>query len=182
VSTVERIILLSEEGKVIGSAPKLESHHLNTPLHLAFSCYVFNSDGKFLVTQRAKTKKVWPGVWTNSVCGHPTPSEPMEDAIRRRLKEELGMTAKDFVAVLPHYRYKTPPFNGVVENEICPVYFARATSEPEPNPDEVEAYEWVDWQEFVGQATTDKKGVYSYWCKDQLKSLKNHPLLKKFTA
>ena len=34
---------------------------------VAFSCYVFDDDGLCLVTQRAWSKKVWPGVWTNSV-------------------------------------------------------------------------------------------------------------------
>lgn len=173
----ELIVLVDDTGQPIGTAPKLASHHDHTPLHLAFSCYVFDSEGKFLVTQRALSKKVWPGVWTNSVCGHPSPGEDMVDAIKRRMKFELNMSAKDFEAVLPNYRYITPPYNGIIENEICPVYVARAVGQPNPNPKEVEDYKWVDWQEFVETAESDEDDVYSWWCKDQLKQLKSNPII-----
>lgn len=176
----EEIVLVNEGGQPIGSAPKLASHHANTPLHLAFSCYVFNEKGELLVTQRALSKKVWPGVWTNSVCGHLSPGEKTVEAIKRRLKEELGMTAKDFEVVLPDYRYKTPPFNGIIENEICPVYFARAVTEPKPNSEEVADYKWMSWQEWVSELENDV-GNYSYWAKDQLKHLKTHRVLELFT-
>ncbi len=167
----EQIILVDDKGTQIGTAEKLSSHHANTPLHLAFSCYVFNEKGEVLVTQRAHVKKVWPGVWTNSLCGHISPGEQTVDAIKRRLDYELGMTAKNFEVVLPDYRYKTPPFNGVIENEICPVYVALASSMPEPNPEEVEDLKWMKWSDYKKEVESDRADVYSYWCKDQLKQL-----------
>ncbi|MDB5186456.1 MAG: idi [Candidatus Saccharibacteria bacterium] len=178
----ELIVLVNDAGQPIGTADKLEAHHADTPLHLAFSCYVFNQDGKILVTQRAITKKVWPGVWTNSVCGHPGPGEDIVSAIQRRLHEELGMTAEAYQVVLPTYRYKTPPFNGIIENEICPVYVARATSEPKANPAEVEAHNWEDWHDFVASAARDASNAYSWWCKDQLKQLKEQPLIHLYSG
>jgi len=168
----EQIVLLDEKANPIGAANKLESHHADTPLHLAFSCYVFNDKGEILITQRAASKKVWPGVWTNSVCGHPAPDEAMIDAIVRRLDFELGMSASNFQIVLPEYRYKTPPFKGIIENEVCPVYFAQAKSEVKINPDEVDDYTWMSWSDFVSACESDKDDVYSWWCKDQLKQLK----------
>lgn len=177
----ELIVLVDDQNNEIGQAEKLSSHHANTPLHRAFSCYIFNDRGEFLLTQRALSKKVWPGVWTNSVCGHPAPGEDTIDAIKRRLKDELGMTAKDFEVVLPNYRYKTPPFNGIIENEICPVYIARFESESKINPGEVEAIRWITWEDYVQEAEADKEDTYSYWCKDQLKQLKNHPLIKQYS-
>jgi len=173
----EQIVLVDNQAKAIGTAPKLASHNAHTPLHLAFSCYVFNDKGELLVTQRAHSKKVWPDVWTNSVCGHPAPGEDMIDAIRRRLNYELGMTATNFELVIAKYIYKTPPYKGIIEHEFCPVYFARAASDVKPNPEEVEAFKWVSWQEFVNQANADKSDVWSWWCKDQIKLLKNHPSL-----
>ncbi len=173
-------MLVDDRGKPIGEAEKFSSHHADTPLHLAFSCYVFNDKSEFLVTKRAATKKVWPGVWTNSVCGHPAPGEAIADAIIRRLDYELGIMAKDFEVVLPQYRYKTPPYNGIIENEFCPVYLARATSELHPNPDEVSEWQWISWQKYVAAAEADQQDVYSWWCKDQLKQLKNVPALSKF--
>jgi isopentenyl-diphosphate Delta-isomerase len=177
----ELIVLVDEQGKPIGTAEKFAAHNAHTPLHLAFSCYVFNDRGELLVTQRALSKKVWPGVWTNSVCGHPAPDEAVVDAIKRRLEYELGMQATDFQVVLPNYRYKTPPFKGIIENEICPVHTARAASLPKPNPNEVEAIRWMTWSDFVKAAKADTADVYSYWCKDQLQQLENDPVILKYS-
>lgn len=168
---VEYVVLVDESGRPVGKAEKWSSHHLETPLHLAFSCYVFDDSGRLLVTRRALSKKVWPGVWSNSVCGHPSPGESIPEAISRRLQYELGMTADRLEILLPDYRYQAPEFEGVVENEFCPVYLARATSEPKPNPEEVEDFEWVPWNDFVVLAREDAGNTYSWWCKDQLGSL-----------
>lgn len=179
--TEELIVFVDRAGQPIGTGPKLASHHADTPLHLAFSCYVFNDKGEFLVTQRAHSKKVWPDVWTNSVCGHPAPGEDMVDAIKRRLDYELGMTAKDFENLVPDYIYKTTPYNGIIEHEFCPIYIARATSKPQPNSEEVEAYKWLPWQEYVAAAEADTQDVYSWWCKDQLARIKTHPLIQQYS-
>jgi isopentenyl-diphosphate delta-isomerase len=164
------------------TAPKLDAHNAHTKLHAAFSCYIFNDKGQLLVTQRALSKKVWPGVWTNSVCGHPAPHESRQAAIIRRTEYELGMVVKDIQVVLPQYRYKTPPFNGIIEHEYCPVYFAHAGSLPKPNPEEVEAYKWVTWNDFIVVAESDKDDTWSWWCKDQLKHLKQDELFNSLIA
>jgi len=174
----ELIVLVNELGEPVGTAEKLASHHADTPLHLAFSCYVFNGKGELLVTRRADSKKVWPGVWTNSLCGHPAPGESMEQAIQRRLKQELGMTARDIKVVLPTYRYQTPPFNGIIENEFCPVYVARAQSQLKLNPAEVASCKWLSWGKFVTATHAEKN--WSWWCKDQLKKLKDNDTIKHY--
>ncbi len=176
----ELIVLLDDELNEIGVAPKLASHHGQTPLHKAFSCYIFDEKGQFLVTQRALSKKVWPGVWTNSVCGHPAPSESFEDAIRRRSKDELGMTVTDIKVMLPDYRYATPPYEGVVENEFCPVFIARIADTSEVNNDEVEDFSWMSWEDYVSQITIRPED-FSYWAKDQLKHLSKHPLISNYS-
>lgn len=173
----DRIVLVNEDWEPIGTAPKLKSHHANTPLHLAFSVYIFNAKGKILVTQRALSKKVWPSVWTNSCCGHPAPEESMTDAITRRVQYELGMTVSDLRVILPRYQYTTPPYNGIIENEACPLFFAQTTNEPKPNPLEVEAYQWLTWDKFNSQVLGDTNDIWSWWCKDQLKQLANIPNL-----
>jgi isopentenyl-diphosphate delta-isomerase type 1 len=110
-ATDDLIVLVDKGGRTTGAAEKRASHHADTLLHLAFSCYVFDDEGVFLATRRALPKQVWPGVWSNSVCGHPRPGESMIDAIHRRLDEELGMTARDVRVVLPHHIYRAPPLS-----------------------------------------------------------------------
>jgi isopentenyl-diphosphate delta-isomerase type 1 len=176
----ELIVLVNSAGEPIGTAEKLSAHHGSTPLHLAFSCFIFNRKGQLLITKRALTKKVWPGVWTNSVCGHPGPNEPMEDAIRRRLDYELGMGATDLVCALPDYRYQAPPFQGIVENEICPVYFGRTYDEPRPNQEEVAAYQWIPWKDFLKSIKKNPKR-YSYWSIEEALLLSGHPLMQDYS-
>jgi isopentenyl-diphosphate delta-isomerase len=171
----ELIVFVGEDGQPTGqTGPKLESHTADTKLHLAFSCYVFRkSDNAFLLTQRAFSKKVWPGVWTNSVCGHPMPDEAIESAIRRRAAYELGIkNLSDITCILPSYRYTTPPYNGIIENEFCPVFAAFTDEDPSPNPEEVESFRWLSWAEYVKmlQETPD---TMSYWAKDQYKQLRD---------
>ncbi|HSI79423.1 MAG TPA: isopentenyl-diphosphate Delta-isomerase [Solirubrobacterales bacterium] len=177
----ERVVLVDESGRPIGTAEKPAVHHAETPLHLGFSCYLFDGEGAFLATRRARTKRVWPGVWTNSVCGHPAPGEAFEDAIRRRLRFELGMTAEALAVADPTYSYRAPPFRGIVEHELCPIYVGRAVDQPRPNPAEVEEFRWMSWEDFVRAAESDAADAYSWWCKDQLKRLKADPLIAEYS-
>jgi len=76
----EHVILLDEQDQPAGMLEKYAAHTFDTPLHLAFSCWLFNQQGQLLVTRRSLGKKAWPGVWTNSVCGHPQQGETFERA------------------------------------------------------------------------------------------------------
>ncbi|MET0734508.1 MAG: isopentenyl-diphosphate Delta-isomerase [Microbacterium sp.] len=139
----ERVVLLDDDGRAIGTAPKSSVHGTDTALHLAFSCHVVNDDGQVLVTRRALGKSAWPGVWSNSFCGHPRPAEPLLAAVRRRADYELGLTLTDLELALPLFRYRATDANGIVEHEVCPVYPARAHDEPILNPLEVVDAQWV---------------------------------------
>jgi isopentenyl-diphosphate delta-isomerase len=137
------VVLLDEAGEPIGRVPKSAAHGPDTALHLAFSCHVLNAAGDVLVTRRALTKQAWAGVWSNSFCGHPRPSEPLLAAVRRRADFELGLELESIELALPTFRYRAVDADGTVENEICPVYIATASGEPEPNPREVVDHVWV---------------------------------------
>ncbi len=171
----EQIIFMHADGTPTGeTGSKLASHNGDTKLHLAFSCYILRrSDSKFLVTQRALSKKVWPGVWSNSFCGHPSTGEAIEDAIRRRGSFELGLKyLENIQCIIPKYIYKTPPYKGIVEHEFCPIFVAYVTGDPKPNPDEVEAYEWLGWGEYA-KWLHEQPDKMSWWCKDQYRLVQN---------
>ena len=160
--TVERVVLLDTDGGAIGTDLKASVHSTETPLHLAFSCHVRNDAGDVLVTRRALSKSTWPGVWTNSFCGHPQPDEPMADSVHRRAAHELGLDISAVDLVLPAFRYRAVDASGVVENEICPVYVARAEGEPIPNPHEVMDTVWVDPAE-LGRSIASTPWAFSPW-------------------
>ena len=178
----ENIYYVDEYDQPTGETEeKLAAHNHNTKLHAAFSCYIFNTEGELLVTQRARSKKVWPGVWSNSFCGHPLPNESREQAIKRRGLDELGGDVTDMQLIVSRYIYETPPYNGVIEKEFCPIYFARMSSEMTANSEEIENYSWIKWGDYVRELQADSDDYsdpnsasapkWSWWCKDQLKLL-----------
>ena len=172
MTTVEQVVLLDDDGRRIGVAPKHEVHHADTPLHLAFSCYVVDPRGRLLLTRRALSKRTWPGVWTNSCCGHPSPDEAVEDAVVRRTRQELGIDLTDVRVVLPDFRYRAVMDDGTVEHEICPVFVATC-AEPDslaPDPDEVAEHAWEDWSVFRDDVLSGRRPV-SPWCIEQVQAM-----------
>ncbi|WP_035771543.1 isopentenyl-diphosphate Delta-isomerase [Arthrobacter sp. Br18] len=163
----ELVVLLAEDGSPVGTHEKATVHSASTPLHLAFSTHVYNANGQILVTRRALSKRAWPGVWTNSFCGHPGPGESAEDAIVRRASQELGMRVTGVTPALPDFRYRATDASGVVENEICPVFTAVIDGGLDPSPDEVMDWQWADPARLV-PAVTAAPWAFSPWLTLQL--------------
>lgn len=169
---VEYVVLLNDAGEAIGTADKTQCHHGQTPLHLAFSCYLFDADDRLLITRRALTKSVFPGVWTNSVCGHPGPGEDLAHAVHRRIAAELGTVGSDLRVVLPTFAYRAE-MDGIVEWEMCPVLVGRVDHQGPfmPAPAEVDSTAWVRWDAFASDVTTSAFEV-SPWCALQVAALR----------
>jgi isopentenyl-diphosphate delta-isomerase len=179
-ASVEQVVLLDPDGRPCGVADKATVHGSTTPYHLAFSCYLFDNAGRFLVTQRAHTKLTWPGIWTNSCCGHPGPDEQPRDAVVRRLQQELGIVADSLVLALPEFAYRAS-FLGVEEYELCPVFLARADAEPAPDPAEVAATDWWRWPDFVAEALAADSRI-SPWAQEQVRQLDSGGHVERFLA
>ena len=168
-------MLVDDDGRAIGTLPKPEVHHGETPLHRAFSAYLFDDAGRLLITRRAVEKATFPGMWTNTVCGHPGPDEDDAAAIARRARFELGLGVADVRPALPGYRYRAE-FRGVVENEICPVYLGRFTGSPEPDATEVEEWALLDWAEFRRRQESEGD-AWSPWCREQARLIEDAGLV-----
>ena len=174
VGSEEHVVLVDDSGRKIGTAAKSLVHHRATPLHLAFSCYVFDDGGRVLITRRALGKATWPGVWTNTFCGHPLPGEPTSDAVHRRGEQELGLRIDSLTCVLPDYRYRAVAADGTVENELCPVFCARAAGRVEPAPTEVMDHVWAPWPAL--RSAAELGWAISPWAAGQI------PLLEPFVC
>ena len=142
----EVCIVLDNDDKPIGSASKkVCTYPLSTPgtssladhkeghlmknineglLHRAFSCFLFDSQNRLLLQQRASEKITFPDMWTNTCCSHPlgipgeigadldTAVQGVRRAAQRKLDQELGIKAKqvplDKFQFLTRIHYKAP--------------------------------------------------------------------------
>jgi len=86
----------------------------------------------------------------------------MTAAIRRRLRDELGIEVGDIDLVLPRFRYRAVMADGVVENEMCPVFRAVTSTDPVPDPAEVMDLRWTSWP---------PTGDLSPWATEQIEQL-----------
>lgn len=172
----ELVVLVDDEDRVLGLAPKASVHGAVTPLHRAFSLFLFDRDGRVLAQRRAAAKTTWPLVWSNSCCGHPALGESAEEAARRRLRAELAIDEVDELRiVLPGYRYRASR-DGVEEHELCPVLAARLPdgAKPRPDPSEIDALRWIDWDGFLAELAADP-GPWSPWCLEEARLLDAAP-------
>lgn len=165
------VVLLDRVGRAVGTQPRATVHHADTPLHLAFSCYAVDPDQRLLVTRRAVDKATFPGLWTNTVCGHPAPGESLPQAVRRRAADELGLTVQELRLLLPRYTYRAE-MAGIVEHEWCPVLLAPVRGDVmcTPSAAEVEDFAWVPWSEMI-ELAQDPPPQWSPWAMEQVRLL-----------
>ena len=173
----ELVVLVDEKNIILGTMPKADVHRARTPLHRAFSSFIFRPrDRHLLLQQRSGKKKTWPLMWSNSCCGHPGLGESSVDAARRRLRYELGLDPTFLEEAAP-YRYCFTK-DGIMENEICPIVVGIVEHEPVLNPDEVQAVQWMEWRAFFEEIERNPKR-YSEWCIEQARILEKTPRCKK---
>jgi isopentenyl-diphosphate delta-isomerase len=143
----------------------MEAHEKGL-LHRAFSVLIFNSKGELLIQKRASTKYHSGGLWTNTCCSHPTPQESIEQAAKRRLKEEMGIEAEP--AFTYKFIYKTDLDKNLIEYEVDHVLTAQFDGEPKVNENEVEDWKYVSLKELQRDAQ-DNPHLYTEWFKLILK-------------
>jgi len=141
---VERsvVLLVDENAAVIGEAGKLEAHQPPGTLHLAFSAFVYRSDGRLLLQRRSASKYHFPLHWANACCSHPGPGEDLVPSAERRVREELGVACA--LRPVGAFVYRaTCPVSGLVEHELDHVLVGTTDEQPRPRPSEVAELRWV---------------------------------------
>lgn len=139
----EHIILVNIKDEPVGYATKEEAHRTGA-LHRAFSVFLYNGT-KLLIQQRAANKYHSPGLWANTCCSHPRKGELLEDAVKRRLMEEAGIACPAEEVFSFVYKHK---FNDeLYEHEFDHVFLGEYEGEPVINPEEVQAFKWIDIEE-----------------------------------
>jgi isopentenyl-diphosphate delta-isomerase len=156
----QQVILVDRNNRKLGAEEKLSAHQKNLK-HRSFSILIFNQKNQLLLQQRNRNKYHAGGLWSNTCCSHPAPGEETAQAAKRRLKKEMGISCS--LKEIFSFNYQTK-LGGIFENEFDHVFVGRYNGNPKPDPEEVEAWQWID----LKKLKTDIKrnpGKYTYWFK-----------------
>jgi isopentenyl-diphosphate delta-isomerase len=169
---MEHVVLVNERDEEMGIMEKMEAHRTGT-LHRAFSVLLFNSRGEMLLQKRAQTKYHSSGLWTNTCCSHPRPGETLEEAARRKLRQEMGIEAEPRFAF--KFQYKAPLDNQLIEHEIDHVFIGQFDGEPVLNEHEAEDWKFVDLRA-LKQEINSEPDQFTPW----FRLILDHPALGRF--
>lgn len=88
----EMFPVVDEQGNITGAATRGECHNGSKLLHPVVHLHVFNGQGELYLQKRPAWKDIQPGKWDTAVGGHVDLGESVEMALRREVREELGIT------------------------------------------------------------------------------------------
>lgn len=180
----EQIILVDEQDRATGQAEKMAAHR-EALLHRAFSVFLLSQDEQgmpvTLLQQRCLQKYHCGGLWTNSCCSHPRVGEKILAAARRRLGEELGITAKLNLINIGNFIYRAEFDNGLTEHEFDHVVIAEVPLDLPlaPVASEVMATKWVSLPQLAHELQQNPK-IYTPWFGQALALVSAH--LQKLPA
>lgn len=158
----EHVILVDENDNPLGEMEKMEAHR-KALLHRAVSVFLFNNDNKLLLQKRAFGKYHSPGLWTNTACTHPYVNESNEEAVIRRLKEEMGISV-DGVRKLFDFIYMESFENGLTEYELDHVFVVFSDELPVCDSNEVSDFDYVDLDEVLERVKSSPND-FTVWFK-----------------
>lgn len=158
----EKITLVNIDDAVIGYCDKMQAHK-EAKLHRAFSIFIYgykNNDLCILLQKRAVDKYHSGGLWTNACCSHPNIDETLEQAVQRRLKEELNicMCPKEIFSFLYFCRYTKE----CTEYEWDHVFCGKWTEDVKPNPEEIDEIRWMPISE-LKEKLEKKPDKFTVW-------------------
>lgn len=156
----EELILVDEDDNQLGTLSKANCHDGDGVLHRAFSLFLFDVRGNLLLQQRSSMKRLWPLYWSNSCCSHPRSGETMQEATRRRLRQELGVVAD--LQFIYKFGYHARFEEIGSERELCSVFLGRIDGEVAANRNEIADVRYVKAAELTSALQQDGER-YTPW-------------------
>lgn len=98
--------IVDEDGNILGQVTRGHAHDGSKILHPVVHLHVFNSKGELYLQHRPAWKDIQPDKWDTAVGGHVDFGESVEQALKREVREELGIT--DFRPInMGHYVFES---------------------------------------------------------------------------
>ncbi len=160
------IILVDRKDEVMGKGEKMWVHRKGK-LHRAFSIFLFNSKGEMLLQQRARSKYHSGGLWTNACCSHPRAGEKIEEEVKKRLNEEMGIKCP--LKEVFSFIYKAK-LGDLTEYEFDHVFIGHFNGRPKPNKEEADGWKWIKTRELIKDVKKNPD-KYTAWFKKIFKKV-----------
>lgn len=193
----ENCIVLDYNDQIVGTATKKICHlHDNVKrglLHRAFSCFIFDPQGRLLLQKRAQEKITFPMLWTNTCCSHPLSIDDeigdpignnlsknvtaVKNACVRKLDHELGIPQQELLQngefhFLNRIHYMAPcndPQDKWAEHEIDYILIYKIHSGKSLslniNVNEVDDSRWVTREQFQSMLDDTTNYHFTPWFK-----------------
>ncbi len=117
----EELDIVNEEDEVIDVKRRKKAHDEGLR-HRSVMFFVFNREGKLLMTRRSENKRFYPGRWSIVLGGHVTSGLSYEEALEKEMGEEIG--------IVPEYE-EVGSFSKDIEEEKENVRLFKAEVDPE---------------------------------------------------
>ena len=160
VSSEDKLILVNANDEVVGFQSKRSCHDGDGLLHRGFSVYLFDAERRLLIQKRSRYKRLWPLYWSNSCCSHPRWGEETDAAVRRRIPEELGLSAE--LRRVCAFEYRAAFGEVGSEHEFCAVYVGAIRGRIRPQAQEVADWRFAEAEE-LDQCLALDDSLYTPW-------------------
>ncbi len=182
-NTSQLVTLCDVQDRLKGYTDIISAHTSNGQCHRAISVFIFRLNPKnkveLLIQKRSAKKITSPLKWANTVCANVWQGENRRSCVRRRLKEEIGVTEKLMLNPIIKFYYQIPLDKKYFENEVDVIYSVFAQPEIKINIDEVCETKWVEWELLLADVTKielgDFSSEYAQWF---IYMLKNNKIVK----
>ena len=131
----EMLDLVDENDRVVGTVRRGAVHGNPGLRHRAVHVFVRSRGGEIFLQKRAAGKLVAPGKWDTSVGGHLAAGQSYEEAARREMEEELGISGEAMPSLRHSHDYV---WQNEVETEHIRTFIAEAEGPFELNSAEIE--------------------------------------------
>ena len=154
----DTLVLVDLFDNQIGKASKKEVHDKGL-LHRAFSLFIVHGD-KMLIQKRNRNKYHSGGLWTNACCSHPRYGELLDEAVIRRVKEELGITTR--FDKMFSFVYRSIFNNGIIEYEYDHVFISDYDGNIDLDEEEDEEYKGIGLKDLADDLVNNPD-KYTVW-------------------